>query len=378
MPYQLPCKPRFFVLTIASALGFINVSFASDFSAPAITAPKWSNYTSEPLAYDLEISAGDSNANLAKATLNSDMSVSATLLSAMRQLDTGNTSYRQNASPRMVAGSEANGRVWLQALGHNGEMDRDNDPLKYSTQGLLLGADWQWSRFWRVGVMGGNSVTGQESTELEGDLQSWHLGVYALRQAGPTSLRLGATHNNHKGSSARRVDLPGFTDRPEGRYDAFSQQGFAEMSYNLGRADVRIEPFASIGYQRYQRDSFTEKGGLAALKVRGQTEENFSNTFGLRLAKLNRLDNGMQLTPHLNAGWKHTYGEVHTETRQRLLIGGSDYSTFSAPLDRDKLMIDVGVDLKLSDRNTLGVGLSGEMGSDSRSHGLTGQWRMNF
>ncbi len=41
-------------------------------------------------------------------------------------------------------------------------------------------------------------------------------------------------------------------------------------------------------------------------------------------------------------------------------------------------MVDVGVDLKLSDRNTLGVGLSGEMGSDSRSHGITGQWRMTF
>lgn len=378
MLYQFPCKPGFFLLAITSALGYINVSFASDYSEPALSAPKWSDHTSESLVYELEISAGDSNANLAKATLNSDAPINATLLSAMRQLDTAGGNYRQNGSPRMVAGSEANGRVWLQALGHSGEMGRDNDPLKYSSRGVLLGADWQWSRFWRVGVMGGNSITGQKSTELEGDLQSWHLGVYALRQAGPTSLRLGATHNSHNGRSARRVELPGFKDRPEGRYDAFTQQGFAEVGYNLGRAGVRIEPFASIGYQRYQRDSFTEKGGPAALKVQGQSEDNFSSTFGLRLAKLNRLDNGMQLTPHFNAGWKHTYGDVYTETRQRLLIGGNDYSTYSGPLDRDKLMIDVGMDLKLSDRNSFGVGLMGEMGSDSRSHGVTGQWRMNF
>jgi outer membrane autotransporter protein len=117
----------------------------------------------------------------------------------------------------MATGKEANGRVWLQALGHNGRMDRDNDPLKYATQGLLLGADWQMNEHWRVGVMGGNSLTDQNSRELDGDLESWHLGAYALRQIGPTSLRLGVTHNSHKGSSARRVDLPGFTDRPEGR-----------------------------------------------------------------------------------------------------------------------------------------------------------------
>lgn len=373
MPYQLPNKHSFFVLTVASALAFSSVTFAS-----GNTAPKWSGNTNESLALNLESSTGDSNANLAKATLNSDAQINATLLSAMYQLDTAGVTHRQNGSHRMATGKEANGRIWLQALGHNGKMDRDNDPLKYATQGLLLGADWQMNEHWRVGVMGGNSLTDQKSRELDGDLESWHLGAYALRQIGPTSLRLGVTHNSHKGSSARRVDLFGFSDRPEGRYDAFTQQGFAQLGYNLGRADVRIEPFASLGYQRYQRDSFTEKGGRAALKVKGQSEENLSSTFGLRLAKLNRLNNGMQLTPHLSAGWKHTYGEIYTETRQRLLSGGNDYSTYSAPLDRDKLMLDIGMDLKLSAPNTLRIGLMGEMGSDSRSHGITGQWRMSF
>jgi hypothetical protein len=59
-------------------------------------------------------------------------------------------------------------------------------------------------------------------------------------------------------------------------------------------------------------------------------------------------------------------------------IGGNDYSVYSAPQDRDKLMVDAGVDLRLSARNTIGVGLSGEMGSDSRTHGVMGQWRMAF
>ncbi|MHC8364410.1 autotransporter outer membrane beta-barrel domain-containing protein [Pseudomonas sp. ZT5P21] len=328
--------------------------------------------------YALEILAGDSNANLAKATLNSDGPIGATLLSAMRQLDNADVSYNQNSAPRLAAGNEAKGRVWLQALGHSGKLSRDYDPLQHSTEGLLLGADWQVSEHWRLGVMGGNSRTRQKSRELDGDLDSWHLGAYALRQEGPMSLRLGATHNRHDGSSARRVEFYGFKDRPKGHYEANTQQAFAEVGYNLGRANVSIEPFASVGYQRYQRDSFTEKGGDAALKVHGQSEENVNSTFGLRLAKLNTLGNGMQLTPRFSAGWKHTYGKVYTETRQRLVTGGNDYSVYSAPLDRDKLMVDAGVDLRLSARNTLGVGLTGEMGSDSRSHGVMGQWRMAF
>jgi outer membrane autotransporter protein len=329
-------------------------------------------------AYALEILAGDSNANLAKATLNSDGPITATLLSAMRQLDNAGVSHNQNSAPRLAAGTEINGRVWLQALGHSGKLDRDDDPMQHSTQGLVLGADWQISEQWRLGVMGGQSRTRQKSNELDGDLDSWHLGAYALLQDGPMSLRMGATHNSHDGSSARRVEFSGFKDRPKGRYDATTQQAFAEVGYNLGRANFSIEPFASVGYQRYLRDSFTEKGGDAALNVHGQSEENFSSTFGLRLAKLNTLDNGMQLTPRVSAGWKHSYGKVYTETRQRLVTGGNDYSVYSAPLDRNTLMVDAGVDLKLSTRNTLGVGLTGEMGSDSRSHGVTGQWRMTF
>jgi outer membrane autotransporter protein len=323
---------------------------------------------------------GANNANLAKATLNSDSPISATMLSAMRPLD-GARSYsnstRRNA-PRRAAGSEDNGRVWLQALGHGGTLDRDHDALQHSTKGLVLGADWGIDEQWRIGVMGGKSETRLDSRELDGDLDSWHLGAYALRQSGPMSLRLGATYSNHDGNTKRRIAFNGFSDRPEGRYDANTQQAFAEVGYNLSRANVSIEPFASLGYQRYQRDGYTEKGGAAALKVHGQTQHNLNSTFGLRLAKINTLDNGMQLTPRFSAGWKHTYGEIESDTRQRLATGGKNFTVSGAPLDRDSLKLDAGLDLGLSANHTLGVGLTGEIASDSRNHGVTGQWRMAF
>lgn len=336
--------------------------------------------TTETASQAIDQLDGDQNANLAKATLNSDSPISATMLSAMRQLDSASSysnSARRNA-PRLAAGRGDNGRVWLQALGHGGTLDRDYDALKHSTQGLVLGADWGIDEEWRIGVLGGKSETRLDSRGLDGDLDSWHLGAYALRQNGPMSLRLGATYSSHDGSTKRRVAFKGFSDRPEGRYDANTQQAFAEVGYNLGQANVSIEPFASLGYQRYQRDTYTEKGGAAALKVHGQTQNNLNSTFGLRLAKLNTLDNGMQLTPRFSAGWKHTYGDVYSDTRQRLVTGGKNFTVSGAPLDRDSLLVDAGLDLGLSAKHTLGVGLTGEIGTDSRNHGVTGQWRMSF
>ncbi|WP_430736778.1 autotransporter outer membrane beta-barrel domain-containing protein [Pseudomonas fluorescens] len=339
----------------------------------AIEALLATDETTATLAYDQL--AGGSNANLVKATLSSVTPVSASLLSAMHQLDNIHT---QRNSPQHAAGDADGGRVWLQALGHSGKLDRDVEPMQHSTKGLLLGVDWRLDEEWRLGLMGGTSDTRIDSQELDGDLNSWHLGAYALRQTGPLSLRLGAAWSNHEGSTRREVAFGRFHDRLKGNYQATTQQAFIESGYNLGRANVSIEPFVGIGYQRYQRDGYTEKGGAAALKVHAQSQGNFNTTVGLRMAKVSTLDNGMRLTPRFSAGWKHIYGETYTSTRQRLVTGGHDYTVYGAELDRNSLRLDTGLDLAVSSSHTLGVGLSGEIGTDSRNHGVSGQWRMAF
>ncbi|UVL99661.1 autotransporter domain-containing protein [Pseudomonas atacamensis] len=344
----------------------------------AVAALLTSDKTTAPIALD-QLAAG-SNANLAKATLSSITPVSTSMLSAMRQLDnrSGSTDGSRS-SPRQAAGSEDSGRVWIQALGHGGKVDRDADGiLQHATQGLVVGADWRLDEHWHVGLLGGKSQTKFDARQYDGDLDSWHLGAYAMRQDGPLSLRLGATYASHDGSSTRRVAFKGFSDRLKGNYDAHTQQAFAEVGFNLGRDSVTLEPYASLGYQRYQRDSYNEKGGDAALKVFGQTRDNFSSTFGLRLAQINTLDNGMHLTPRLSAGWKHTFGEVDSDTRQQLRKGGKRFEVTGATLDRNSLAVDAGLDLGLSAAHTLGVGLTGELGNDSRTYGVAGQWRMAF
>ena len=70
------------------------------------------------------------------------------------------------------------------------------------------------------------------------------------------------------------------------RMAAQQSRAFAELGYALGSGRLSAEPFANLGYQRYERDRYTEKGGPAALQVEGQTQDNFSSTFGLRLAHL--------------------------------------------------------------------------------------------
>ncbi|WP_419712764.1 autotransporter domain-containing protein [Pseudomonas sp. NFX224] len=337
-------------------------------TSKALVALLGSNRNTAALA--LEQLAAGSNANLAKATLSAVSPVNDSMRLAMRQLDSGKTS--SNAS-------DANGRIWIQVLGDGGKIDRDTDStLKHATEGLVAGADWRLDEQWHVGLIGGKSQTTLDARHSDGDLDSWHVGAYAVRQDGPLALRFGATYASHDGSSKRRVAFNGFNDRLKGHYDASTQQAFVEAGYNFGQGGVTLEPFANLGYQRYQRDGYSEKGGDAALKVHGQSQNNLISTFGLRVAKTNTLGNGMQLTPRLSAGWKHTYGELDLHTRQQLLNGGITFEIAGAPLDRNSLTLDAGLDLALSTNHTLGMGVTGEVATDSRNAGVMGQWRMAF
>ncbi|AKS07322.1 autotransporter outer membrane beta-barrel domain-containing protein [Pseudomonas trivialis] len=312
----------------------------------------------------LEQLAGSQNANLAAATQSSTQQLGSRVLSTLRELPT-----------------DSNGHFWVKNLGSEGGLDsqRGTAGLNTANQGVLMGADWAVDHAWRVGVLGAKSSSRFDTQRFTADLDSWHLGGYAVRQDGPLALRLGAIYSSHAGQNKRGIDILGYKDTLKGSYTANSQNVFGEMGYQLGSGDISIEPFAGLGYQRYSRDSFKEQGGPAALNVDAQTQQNLSSTVGLRLAKQFRFDHQMSLTPHLSTQWKHLYGDVDSQVRQSFRQGGIDAFTIQGnSLDRNSLNLQAGLDLALSTNHTVGLAYSADKGTHSSSQGLIGQWRMRF
>ncbi|MGH8448051.1 autotransporter outer membrane beta-barrel domain-containing protein [Pseudomonas sp.] len=314
----------------------------------------------------LEQLAGSQNANLAGATQNTTQHLGNQLLSTLRTLP-----------------ADDEGHFWVQGLGHDGRLDKQGGSagLKYSTEGLLLGADWALDHAWRVGVMGAKTNSKLDAQRFSADLDSWHLGGYAVRQDGPLAMRLGAIYSSHAGQNTRHVQFLDYKDSLKGSYDAQSQSVFSEWGYQLGNADFSVEPFAGLGYQRYQRDRFKERGGLTALNVGPQTQQNLNSTVGLRMATAYRFDNRMSLTPYVSTHWKHLYGDVDSQVRQSFRHAPGlvdDFTISGTSLDRNSVNLQAGLDLALSQEHTVSLAYSGENGSNSRNHGLMGQWRLTF
>jgi outer membrane autotransporter protein len=312
----------------------------------------------------LEQLAGSQNANLAGATQSTTQQLSSRVLSTLRELP-----------------SDTDGHFWVKNLGSEGGLDgqRGTAGLNTANQGVLMGADWAVDHAWRVGVLGAKSSSRFDTQRFAADLDSWHLGGYAVRQDGPLALRLGAIYSSHAGKNRRDIKILSYKDTLKGSYNATGQNVFGEVGYQLGAGSLSIEPFAGLGYQRYSRDSFREQGGPAALNVGVQTQQNLNSTLGLRLAKQIRFDNQMSLTPHLSAGWKHLYGDVESSVRQSFRHGGiDDFTIQGTSLDRNSLSLQAGLDLALSSNHTVGLAYLGENASNSSNQGLIGQWRMRF
>lgn len=310
--------------------------------------------------------SGYHTAELGNAILSSVAPISTGVLSAMDSTQAGNT--------------RGDGQVWVQAIGNNGRLAKQlgSYALKHSTKGLMLGTDWAISPNWRLGIIGSKTQTRLDSYQFDGALDSWLVGAYALRQDGPLALRLGAVYGNHDGSTKRHVVFNGFRDRLKGRYDATTQQVFGQVGYNLDVGQFDIEPYVQVGYQRYQRDAYSEKGGDAALQYNGQTQEHYNSDLGLRLARPFVFDQGIRLTPHLDVAWKHLYGDIRGNSHQQLANGGNTYIIKGVELDRDSLLLQAGLDLAISPRHTVGLSYSAETGQNNRNGALMGQWRMMF
>lgn len=340
--------------------------------------------------------AGAAGASRAAALLASTAQVGGTMLTAMDQLDEARNSLQApllaSNGPLLVASGASTdgrgvygptdaGRLWVQALGSQGDFEGTDETnnIQQQTAGALVGMDWAANSAWRLGVLGGYSTTRLDANDFLNDrLNSYHLGAFARHQNGVMVTRMGLAYSSHQGNSKREIDFNGFHDAPKGNYDASNQQGFVEFALPTSSGGLYKEPFARLGYQRFSREAYNEKGGIAALHVDDQQQSNLISTLGLRIARQGVLDNGMTLARRASLGWRHTYGDTDLSTRQAFLTGSEAFDVYGSTLDRDSVMVEAGVGLGLSAAQDVSLNYSGEFGSNARNHGLAAEWRLKF
>ncbi|AXA71961.1 hypothetical protein CE205_15810 [Achromobacter insolitus] len=282
----------------------------------------------------------------------------------------------QRLAPATAKGAAS----WIQAMGSWSHIDSDGNAarVKSSTAGFLMGADTPVSDAWRLGMMAGYSRTDFDVQDRasSGNSDNYHLGAYGGGQWGALGLRGGVAYSWHDITTRRSVSIPSFTDRLKANYDGRTAQVFADLSYRIDTSSVSFEPFANVAYVNLKTDGYTESGGAAALRAKGQTTDTTFTTLGTRASSSFELA-GAQAAARGSLGWRHAFGDVNPVAAQTLSAGNS-FTVAGVPIAKDSAVIEAGVDVQITSRATFGLSYQGQLASSTQDHGVRAGLNIRF
>jgi outer membrane autotransporter protein len=244
--------------------------------------------------------------------------------------------------------------------------------------GFFTGIDGLVAENVRLGIMTGYShdsfhVDGRSSS---GSSDNYHLGLYAGARWNALRLTGGLAYTWHDIETGRSVAFPGFSDSLTGDYSAGTFQAFGEAGYRIDTMTASFEPFANLAYVNLHTDGFTEKGGAAALHVRGETTETTFTTLGIHLASAFDLG-GMKAKARGTLGWRHAFGDI-TPLSTQAFAGGDAFTVAGVPIAKDAAVIEAGLDLSLTEAATFGVAYQGQFGDGATESGFNARLQGRF
>ncbi|WP_369807053.1 autotransporter outer membrane beta-barrel domain-containing protein [Ancylobacter radicis] len=257
-----------------------------------------------------------------------------------------------------------NGTLWAQAFAGRSDYDAGsaNAEVDATLGGILSGADVQVGG-WLIGAALGYTQSSADIDTLasSSDVDSVLLALYAGTSDGPWNLRLGASYAFNQIDASRTIAYPGYSEQANADYDGSTAQIFAEIGYGFAVEKLALEPFAGLAYVHLHTDSFSETGATAGLTSESASTGVGYSSLGLRVATTMELANGMELKPHASLAWQYAFGDITPEAQMAFLsVPAASFTVAGVPLAENTALLEVGLDLRLSEQASLGVSYLGQ------------------
>ena len=291
--------------------------------------------------------------------------------------------------------------LWGQGFGAFGDTSgRNAFGIDRTLAGFAAGLDVRLPSGIKLGVVGGYTDTTLDTRGRfqSADVTSGFGGVYGGYELGPVSVRLGAVYADESLKTRRTVIFPGVADTPSGRYGGYTVQGFGEIGYRIALGEAApaalvskdslrvvpvqpatayVEPFVGGSYTSIHRNAFAETGGVAALTGFARDYDVGAVTAGVRGQTSLDLGLGLPLTAHGLVGYRRAFGDV---VPKALLSFGTGPAFLSAgtPIDRDAVVAEAGLDLRVAPNATLGIAYTGQAGSRAQDQAVKGNFTYKF
>ena len=262
--------------------------------------------------------------------------------------------------------------AWVQPVGARGELEGDGNAasLSRSTAGLFAGLDTTIGAKWRLGAAGGYTQSWFDADERasSGSSENVHLAAYGSGQFGALSLRLGFARAWQQLETSRDVSYSGFDDQASAGYSANTTQLFGELGYGIALGRSSLEPFAGLSYVNIDTGDFREDGGDAALTGSSVFETSIA-TLGVRGSVPLMTGDRIQLALRGGLGWRHASATSRLKRQLGFVAGGVPFAVRGAPIARDALGVQAGIDIDMGPKAKLSVLYDGQLAAGASDNG---------
>lgn len=323
--------------------------------------------------------SGEAHASLAGALVEESHVVRDAVNNRLRQAFGGPVSAATSAQTKALTG--LNATIWGQAFGSWGHSSSPTTAkADRSSAGFLAGVDAPVMENLRLGVAAGYSRTSVDVDQRlsSSSADSYHLALYGGSQFGALGLRFGAAYTWNDATVNRAIVFPGFADSARSSYRSGIAQVFGEASYAARFGATSVEPFLNVAWVNLDSDRFAEFGGAAALQGKGSDMNTAFTTLGARIAHTFEVGNGFALTARGTIGWRHAFGDVDPRSWMSLAGGASSFTVTGAPIARNSLLLETGLDLTVAPNVSVGVSWTGQIAERVQDNSVKGNFTVRF
>lgn len=282
-------------------------------------------------------------------------------------------------------GAGADNGLWARGFGLTGAADARSgfaDGYDYRGAGLQGGYDIRLGENALLGLSAGYARTNIEMDRVgsEASVNSWLLGLYASTSMGALDLsgQFGASINDHE--SGRDADILGTIYRAKSNYDGLTLSGSAEMGYNINAGSWTVRPVAGLDVFHIHTDSYTETGAPGANLTQNAYDDYLvRSTLGFGVST--QFDAGFLGTvlPSADMRWGHDLDQADA-TSDWSFAGtpGSGFQVSGNQLDRDALLVNLGLQAYATDALSLGLSASGDFRDNAQGGAMALNMRYSW
>ena len=337
------------------------------------------------VARRFDLWSGEVHASMLSASIAQAGTVRDAVLARARQMTDARATERENdAAGRPVIGLAGGKGLWGQYSTGRHQLRSDGNAAgaRASGSGVVFGNDIAIGANNRAGLLAGFGHNRVNADDGRGRVSTddFTLGAYGVTQWQDWRLSYGAAYTGYQARSRRQM---GEFGRAESRYNGGAAQAYAEAAWLRQMGRVQFEPYASLAYVHARRGAFSESASDdgtpwqgAELDGKAARQPLIFSTLGLRGTTGWELDNGRTLSLRAGVGWRHGHGKTAPRATMRF-ARGEGFEVQGAPVARDALLLQTGLQLKTAGSMEFGLDYAGQLARGGPSHAIQANalWR---